>query len=105
MCAIPDDSQSFRRIETDTTLLSEERLTNHLRRMKKAEFISEEEYSLARPVGSMPARIYGLPKLHKANCPLRPVMSATKTVGYGLGETLTRRLDHLRLRSTDPCVG
>ena len=64
--------------------------------MKKDGFISEEEYSLARPVGSMPARIYGLPKLHKANCPLRPVMSATKTVGYGLGKMLTRRLDHLR---------
>ena len=63
--------------------------------MKKDGFISEEEYSLARPVGSMPARIYGLPKLHKANCPLRPVMSATKTVGYGLGIVLTRRLDHL----------
>ena len=29
MYAILDDSQSFRRIETDTTLLSEERLTNH----------------------------------------------------------------------------
>ena len=96
MYAILDDAQSFRRIETDTTLLSEERLTNHLRRMKKEGFISEEEYSLARPVGSMPARIYGLPKLHKTNCPLRPVMSATKTVGYGLGKALTRRLEHLR---------
>ena len=96
MNIILDDPQSFRQIETDPTLLSEERLTNHLRRMKKDGFISEEEYSLARPVGSMPARIYGLPKLHKANCPLRPVMSATKTVGYGLGKVLTRRLDHLR---------
>ena len=72
MYAILDDPQSFRRIETDTTLLSEERLTIHLRRMKKDEFISEKEYSLARPVGSMPARIYGLPKLHKANCGAQP---------------------------------
>ena len=96
MNTILDDPQSFRRIDTDTTLLSEERLTDHLRRMKKEAFISEEAYSLARPVGSMPARIYGLPELHKANCPLRPVMSATKTVGYGLGKVLTRRLDHLR---------
>ena len=96
MSIILDDRQSFRQIETETTLLSEERLTNQIRRMKHEAYISEEEYSLARLVGSMPARIYGLPKLHRAHCPLRPVMSATKTVGYGLGKVLTRRLDHLR---------
>ena len=70
MYTILDDPQSFRQIETDTTLLSDERLTNHLRRMKKAAFISEEEYSVERSVGSMSARIYGLSKLHKANCSL-----------------------------------
>ena len=48
--AILDDPQLFCRMDTDTTLLSEERLTIHLRRMKKTEFISEEECSLARPV-------------------------------------------------------
>jgi hypothetical protein len=64
--------------------------------MKKEGFISEEEYSLARLVESMPARIYGLPKLQKRDCPLRPVMSTTKAVGYGLGKALTRRWEHLR---------
>ena len=64
--------------------------------LKKEEFISEGEYSLVRPLGAMPTRLYGSPMLHKKNIPLRPVMSATKTVGYGLGKVLTRRLNHLR---------
>ncbi|CAF3867582.1 unnamed protein product, partial [Rotaria sp. Silwood1] len=53
---------------------------------------------MAKPIGSRPARLYGLPKLHKPNenYPLRPVMSAIKTVGYGLGKMLKNRLSHLR---------
>lgn len=98
MHTIIDDPLTFHIIDTDTTLINEDRLTNTLRRLKKEQFITQEEYSLARSVGSMPARLYGLPKLHKDGVPLRPVMSATKTVGYGLGKMLTRRLDHLRQR-------
>ena len=96
MHTIVDDTSTFRRIDTDTTISNEDRLTNILRRLKKEGFITEGEYSLARPVGSMPARLYGLPKLHKTGIPMRPVMAATKTVGYGLGKVLTRRLDDLR---------
>ena len=40
--------------------------------------------------------VFLLPKLHKPNAPLRPVMSAAKTVGYGLGNMLTYRLSGLR---------
>ncbi|CAF1299330.1 unnamed protein product [Rotaria sp. Silwood1] len=61
-------------------------------------FISDQEHKLASPSGSRPARIYGVPKLHKKreNYPLRPVMSATKTVAYGLGKMLANRLNTLR---------
>lgn len=40
--------------------------------------------------------MYGLLKLYKPNYPLRPLMSATKTVGYCLGKLLTNRRSHLR---------
>ena len=89
MYTIIDDPATFRAIDTDTPMMNEDRLTRILGDLKKEEFISEAEYSLARPVGAMSARLYGLPKLHKKDTPLRPVMSATKTVGYGLGKVLT----------------
>lgn len=63
--------------------------------MKKEGFITDEEYNIARTTGSQPARLYGLPKLHEQNYPLRPVMSAIKTVGYGLGKVLTSHLSYL----------
>ncbi|CAF1678379.1 unnamed protein product, partial [Adineta ricciae] len=96
METILNDPSTFTVIDHDPTIINEDRLTRTLLRLKKEGFITNEEYNIARPVGSRAARLYGLPKLHKANNPLRPVMSATKTVGYGLGKMLTSRLSHLR---------
>jgi hypothetical protein len=96
MYTIIDDPSTFRAIDTDTTMMNEDRLVNILRTLKNEELISEEEYSLARHVGAMPACLCGLPKLHKKDTPLRPVMSATKAAGYGLDKVLTRRLNYLR---------
>ena len=60
---ILNDSWSFRKIETDTGSLWEVRLITHSQRMNNGKFISEEEYSLARPANATPVRIYDLPKL------------------------------------------
>ena len=47
-----------------------------------------------RPPGttSPPARFYGLPKIHKANTPVRPIVSACGTSTYQLAKFLTRIL-------------
>ena len=96
MYEIISDQSTFKQVNIDTTLTTEDRLRRTLIRLKEEKFISEQEYNLARPIGVRPARLYGLPKLHKPGTPLRPVMSATKTVGYGLGKILTQRLTTLR---------
>ena len=90
------DNTKFKRVDNDPTLTSEDQLIRLLSRLKKENFITEAEYKVAKPSGSRLARLYGLPKLHKENYPLRPVMSAIKTVNYGLGKMLTNRLSHLR---------
>ena len=41
---------------------------------------------------SPPARFYGLPKIHKANCPMRPIVSACGTSTYNLAKYLTKIL-------------
>ncbi|CAF1489635.1 unnamed protein product [Rotaria sordida] len=94
MNAILDDRSAFTLINHDPTLDNENELIKFLLVLKKEGFISDKEFKLASPIGSRPARIYGVPKLHKKqeNYPLRPVMSATKTVAYGLEETLMDRL-------------
>ena len=46
------------------------------------------------PTGnSSPApRLYGLPKIHKTNCPMRPIVSACGTATYQLAKFLTKIL-------------
>ena len=60
-------------------------------------------YSHLLPTGntSPPARFYGLLKIHKANCPLQPIVSACGTSTYNLAKYLTTilkvytEMDHL----------
>ncbi|MCG8429652.1 MAG: hypothetical protein MJA29_00535, partial [Candidatus Omnitrophica bacterium] len=51
-------------------------------------------YHRLLPSGSTspPARFYGLPKIHKANCPMRPIVSACGTSTYNLAKFLTQIL-------------
>ena len=52
------------------------------------------KYKQLLPPGnsSPPARFYGLPKIHKANCPIRPIVSACGTSTYNLAKYLTKIL-------------
>ena len=45
--------------------------------------------------GSKPGILYGLPKVHKVNCPARPVMSAIGTFNYKLAKFLVPILQPL----------
>ena len=51
-------------------------------------------YNTLLPTGnSSPApRFYGLPKIHKANCPMCPIVSACGTATYQLAKLLTKIL-------------
>ena len=42
-----------------------------------------------QPIGSNPAKIYGLPKLHKQNVPLRPIVSAIGSYSHNLAKFLS----------------
>ena len=43
-------------------------------------------------ISSPPTRFYGLPKIHKANCPMHPIISACRTSTYNLAKYLTKIL-------------
>ena len=56
-------------------LKEEERIVTTLQNMKDTNRISDELYVKLKPIGSQPARIYGLAKIHKKAVPVRPVLS------------------------------
>jgi hypothetical protein len=53
--------------------------------LKNEELISDDELT---PIGSRPGILYGLPKVHKPNFPLRPIISAIGTRAYKLAKFL-----------------
>ena len=55
---------------------------------------AKKHYNKLLPTGntSPVPRFYGLPKIHKANCPMRPIVSACGTATYQLAKFLTKIL-------------
>ena len=95
MQAILNDSTKFECLSDDLTIERERSLTNLLRRLKKRGHISEQFWYMAKPTGSNPGRLYGLPKLHKEGTPLRPVLSSIGTYNYGLAKALKHMLSDM----------
>ena len=100
MKVLIDDHATFKQIHKDPTIFEEDRLIQKLRQMMKRNFISEREYNYCYPSGSQPARLYGLPKVHKDGLPLRPILSASGTFNFGIAQLVVQRLSHLKKHPT-----
>ena len=50
--------------------------------MKRQKSIRKDSHNNVRPCGSQPARLYGLPKMHKPEHPLRPICSSIGSYNY-----------------------
>jgi hypothetical protein len=100
MLELLNDRNTFEIVEVDETIIQEDRLIRKLKQLKNDGFITEKEYNFCRPRGSQPARIYGLPKIHKTGVPLRPIVSASGTFNYHLAKLLANKLDYLRKNVT-----
>ena len=86
------DNSKFVILNEDPTIKREGKLTRFLLNLKKSNKISENLYQRIRPSGSQPARLYGLPKIHKQNYPLRPVYSSINSFNYNLSKELARMI-------------
>ena len=85
------DDSKFRPLSSDpikATLQKENRLRNLLKKLKKDNVIDQKTYDKLALLGTRPETLYGLPKVHKANVPLRPILSAFHTSSYNLSKYL-----------------
>ena len=86
-----NDPTKFERIHDDallTILNKEEKVNRFLRKIKSEGVIAQDLYSELYASGSRPGILYGLPKIHKNGCPIRPIMSALGTFNYKLSKFL-----------------
>ena len=59
-----------------------------LSKLKKDSVITEQKYNELYASGSTPGILYGLPKVHKPNLPIRPIFRACGTATYALAKFL-----------------
>ena len=95
------DPGKFKKLKCDPTQTRQTKLQNLLLKLKKQGLFSDDVYLKIYPAGSQPARIYGLPKMHKVKCendipPFRPIISSIGTYNYQLAKWLSDLLtEHL----------
>ena len=70
-----DDTTTYRKLPKDPTATQEARIGRTLLKLHKNKEIPKSIYNRIRPSGSCPPRIYGLPKIHKPQTPLTPIVS------------------------------
>ena len=63
-----------------------------LRKLKRETGLEDHIYKYMYPTGCTSPKFYGLPKLHKANTPLRPIDSSRDSVTYGVAKVLAKKL-------------
>ena len=63
--------------------------------MNKRDEISDQLYSKLRSTGGQTARLCGLAEVHKAETPLRPVLSLPGSSYENLNKTLAKNFDNI----------
>ena len=75
----------------DNTSKIESRIQRRLLQLHKDDLHPANLYDLIRPTGSQRPHMYGLPKTHKKDVPLQPILSMTGSAQHQLAKYLSSR--------------
>ncbi|XP_065658976.1 uncharacterized protein LOC136083502 [Hydra vulgaris] len=94
---IISNKTKFKELKEDPTIKREISLQGYLRKLYELKCFEKDIYTKIYPVGSQPARIYALPKMHKvskdSSLPtFRPIISTIGTYNYNLAKHLSHLL-------------
>ena len=86
---------TYRAIPWDPTNTIKNKLINTLKRVKNQAGLDSVTYKCMYPTGCVPPKFCGLPKIHKPDTPLSPIVSSCGSVAYGVAKELTKILKPL----------
>ena len=89
------NQKTYKKVKEDPTSRQKAKLIRILKKIKAEGGISEEKYKKMYPTGAGCPKFYGLPKIHKQDIPLRPIVSSTGTVSYNTSKELANILKPL----------
>ena len=90
---------AYRTIERDPTNKLKAKLITLLRKLKRETGLEDHIHKYMYPMGCTSPKFYGLPKIHKANTPLRPIVSSRGSVTYGVAKVHAKILKPLAGKS------
>ena len=85
----------YRTIDRDPTNKLKVKLITLLRKIKSETGLEDGIYKDMYPMGCTLPTFYGLPKIHKTNTSLRPIVSSRSSVTYVLDKVLAKILKPL----------
>ena len=89
------NQNTYRSIAKDPTSSIKNKLINILKRVKNQTGLDSNTYKSMYPTGCVPPKFYCLPKIHKPDTPLRPIVSSCGSVTYGVAKELAKILKPL----------
>ena len=89
----------YQLLNKDPTDRLTRKLSEKLLTLKRSGYLSEAFYNKIRPLHKQPPKIYGLPKISRADVPLRPIVSCVNTFAYDLSAYLANILSPLTGKS------
>ena len=98
MNTILSDTSKFKSLPQHTDkhkliLQQEDSINRFLRKLLDSKIITQEQCNTMKNVGASMGVIYGLPKVHKNNAPLRPILAAYNTPSFNLAQFLVPLLE------------
>jgi hypothetical protein len=89
MNVILGDTSKFRPVDpSDNSKEMEKTVIMELSSLKASGVLIAEMVARLKEIGSKMPRLYGLPKLHKENIPLRPILSMCNSAQHKLAQWL-----------------
>ena len=89
------NQNTYKVISKDPTNTIKNKLINILKGIKTKTGLGSNTYKAMYPTGCVPPKFYGLPKIHKPDTPLRPIVSSCGSVTYGVAKELAKILKPL----------
>ena len=90
-----NDKDTYVLIKNDLTKNIEGKLNKFIFDLYKIDRLSQKEYFYLRSTDAIVPRIYGLPKIHKPDWPLRPIVSFINSFLYNLSKFMAKILTPL----------
>ena len=89
------DDQTYKKLKKDPAPALERKMNALLLSMNKKGSIPDKLYEMLRSSAGRNPLMYGLPKVHKPNIPMRPIVSFVQSPTYQLSKHLSDLLSSL----------